>query len=253
MNAQRPGILAPRAGELRGGRFRIGDRGFTFAAAHHLDCLPDGHRARRVHGHTWSVEVTLADRTLCGPGFVADFAALRLVGEYLRRELDHQDLSALFAFPTTTGRLAWHIREWFMAHMAPELGRQLAAVHVRTAPAPTCAPAHTERFVFDAAHHLDGLPVGHRCARMHGHTYAVDVVFDDSSDADGGGRGLDVFSDYVRDELDYRDLSELFTFQVTSELLAGHLYGWLLGNASATVAGALRAVRVWESPCRWAE
>ena len=30
-------------------------------------------------------------------------------------------------------------------------------------------------FVFDAAHRLDNLPEGHKCARVHGHTYRLTV------------------------------------------------------------------------------
>jgi 6-pyruvoyltetrahydropterin/6-carboxytetrahydropterin synthase len=32
-----------------------------------------------------------------------------------------------------------------------------------------------KRWTFDAAHKLIGLPPGHKCSRMHGHTYAVEV------------------------------------------------------------------------------
>lgn len=35
-----------------------------------------------------------------------------------------------------------------------------------------------KRFMFEAAHHLPDLPEGHKCARLHGHSYTV-----------GGGRG----------------------------------------------------------------
>jgi len=31
----------------------------------------------------------------------------------------------------------------------------------------------TKQFVFDAAHWLPNVPEGHKCARMHGHTYTV--------------------------------------------------------------------------------
>ena len=34
----------------------------------------------------------------------------------------------------------------------------------------------SKKWTFDAAHHLDGLPEGHKCARVHGHTWTVEVV-----------------------------------------------------------------------------
>ena len=33
-------------------------------------------------------------------------------------------------------------------------------------------------FTFEAAHRLDGLPQGHQCGRMHGHSYEVEVFLE---------------------------------------------------------------------------
>lgn len=168
MKLRRTPATIRRASDLPGARYRIGDHSFTFAAAHQLDGLPDGHKARRVHGHTWTVEVVLADATLRGPGFVADYAELKPVGEYLKRTLDHRDLSELFDFQTTTDLLAQHFDGWFVAAMAPELGKQLEGVRVWHSPPPhTELQAGAHRFTFAAAHHLDGLPDGHKCGRLH--------------------------------------------------------------------------------------
>jgi 6-pyruvoyltetrahydropterin/6-carboxytetrahydropterin synthase len=34
----------------------------------------------------------------------------------------------------------------------------------------------TARYTFEAAHHLPMVPDGHKCRRMHGHNYAVEVT-----------------------------------------------------------------------------
>jgi 6-pyruvoyltetrahydropterin/6-carboxytetrahydropterin synthase len=42
-------------------------------------------------------------------------------------------------------------------------------------------------------------------------------------------------------------------FQPTSELLAEHLYAYIFDRTNARDAAAVQAIRVWESPRRWAE
>lgn len=41
-------------------------------------------------------------------------------------------------------------------------------------------------FTFDAAHRLTGVPKGHKCARLHGHTYALIVYCGGEPDAATG-------------------------------------------------------------------
>lgn len=251
-----PGSVSAAASDLEG-CYRIGDRGFSFAAAHRLTAVPVGHKAARRHGHTFTVEVELADTELHGPGFVADYAELRPLGEYLEREWDHRDLDVVFTFDTTTDALAQHLTAWFLANMAPELGKQLQAVRLSIGAPPPRRQAEgesvSERFTFEAAHHLDGLPAGHKCGRMHGHSYLVELCLDPVVEAKRRAAVVAAFADYLDRELDHCDLSALLPFQVTSELLAEHCYGWVVANASRWGAEVLRSVRVWESPRRWAE
>ena len=44
------------------------------------------------------------------------------------------------------------------------------------APADTCRPVEIYReFTFESAHRLPHVPAGHKCARLHGHSYRVQV------------------------------------------------------------------------------
>jgi len=111
------------------------------------------------------------------------------------------------------------------------------------------------RFSFAAAHHLNGLPAGHKCARLHGHTYTVEVLLTASELDDAGFVAdfgdLDVLKGYLDAELDHRDLNEALPVQPSCENIARHLYGWCRDN---TAHGHLvSAVRVSESPATWAE
>lgn len=241
------------ASDLAEGRYRIGDRGFSFAAAHRLTNVPAGHKAARPHGHTFAVEVELADTELRAPGFVADYAELAPVGDYLRRELDHRDLNTVFTFDTTTDALAQHITAWFLAHMPPERGKQLHAVRVFLSEPSTAHQMDDEPFTFEAAHHLEGLPAGHKCGRPHGHSYRVDLRLAPDTDPRRRGALRAALVRYLDHELHYRDLNAVLAFQPTSELLAEHLHIQTVDRCRARDAAAIEAVRVWESPRRWAE
>jgi len=78
-----------------------------FAAAHHLETLPDGHPCGRQHGHSYRVTFRLESYTLVGPGWVVDFGELAA----LVKDLDHRDLNTLLAFEPTAERLAQYLHE----------------------------------------------------------------------------------------------------------------------------------------------
>lgn len=114
-----------------------------------------------------------------------------------------------------------------------------------------------KRFSFDAAHLLHGLPEGHRCGRLHGHTYTVEIELT-SEDLAPPGFVTD-FADlaplkWLLDErLDHRCLNEVLDFEPTSELLARQLFAWCARHLQPQVRGTIAAVRVCESPSTWAE
>jgi len=82
---------------------------------------------------------------------------------------------------------------------------------------------------FEAAHFLPRVPEGHKCARMHGHSYAITVVVDGEVDPERGW--LMDFADIdehvmplVR-RLDHHVLNEIEGLEnPTSELLAAWLW-----------------------------
>lgn len=92
--------------------FRI-SKTFTFSASHQLTHLPDGHKCKRLHGHTYSVTVNLAAPTLNEDGFVVDFAELDQIGAFIKNNFDHQHLNAVMAFMPTCELIAQFITEKF--------------------------------------------------------------------------------------------------------------------------------------------
>jgi 6-pyruvoyltetrahydropterin/6-carboxytetrahydropterin synthase len=71
---------------------------FDFDAAHFLPHVPEGHKCRRLHGHTYRVEVRLrAEPHVDGPqrGMVVDYAAIAVVWDPIHRLLDHHLLNEI--------------------------------------------------------------------------------------------------------------------------------------------------------------
>lgn len=110
--------------------YRIGKR-FGFEAAHHLPGLPDGHKCARPHGHSYTVEVTVAlDGDLLPPGFVADFAELAPLGDYLKEAFDHRDLNKVVDEAPTSEHLARALYEWCAANLVLRSGVVVSCVRV---------------------------------------------------------------------------------------------------------------------------
>jgi 6-pyruvoyltetrahydropterin/6-carboxytetrahydropterin synthase len=112
-----------------------------------------------------------------------------------------------------------------------------------------------KEFRFAASHHLGHLPPDHKCARLHGHTYTVQVQLA-SEDLDDAGfvtdyASLDLLRRYIDAELDHRNLNDVLAIQPSCELIARHLYCWCQNHLPA--GHLVIAVRLSESPDTWAE
>ena len=62
---------------------------FSFAAAHRLAQLPEGHKCANLHGHNWNVYVTIQAECLDDYGFVIDFGELKEFQKWLDEYIDH--------------------------------------------------------------------------------------------------------------------------------------------------------------------
>ena len=108
-------------------------------------------------------------------------------------------------------------------------------------------------FDFDASHFLPEVPAGHKCKRMHGHTYRVEVTCAGEPQVRGFEAGMLV--DYARIDrpilelLDHRTLNDIPGLEnPTTEVLAPFILRVLLA------AGVpVTKVRVYESTTTWCE
>ena len=62
---------------------------FGFDAAHRFDTYPEGHPYRRVHGHSFQVEIAIEGEPDAATGFVADLGAVEEKCAAVRSTLDH--------------------------------------------------------------------------------------------------------------------------------------------------------------------
>jgi 6-pyruvoyltetrahydropterin/6-carboxytetrahydropterin synthase len=81
---------------------------FTFSASHQLHGLAEGHKCGRVHGHNYSVRVTLASLHLDGHGFILDYGDLAPFGRWLDEHLDHRHLNDVIDGQPSAELLAAH-------------------------------------------------------------------------------------------------------------------------------------------------
>ena len=86
---------------------------FGFDAAHHFTGMPRGHRYRGVHGHSFSVELSVRGTPQPPNGFVADFGKLEKACARLHRKLDHTLLNDIpgLAQPSLENLSVWIWRQ----------------------------------------------------------------------------------------------------------------------------------------------
>lgn len=84
-------------------------REFTFEAAHSLPNVPEGHKCRRLHGHSYGVEIHVEGPVHEPSGMVMDFAAIKEAWKPLHDQLDHYLLNDVpgLVNPTSENLARW--------------------------------------------------------------------------------------------------------------------------------------------------
>lgn len=86
---------------------------FTIEAAHHLPNVPAGHKCRRLHGHSFRIELRVRGPVGADSGWVQDFADLGAAFDPLFQRLDHRCLNEVPGLenPTSENLARWIWRE----------------------------------------------------------------------------------------------------------------------------------------------
>ncbi|MDA8360523.1 MAG: 6-carboxytetrahydropterin synthase QueD [Gammaproteobacteria bacterium] len=70
-------------------------KSFTLEAAHHLPAVPEGHKCRRLHGHSFRIELHVRGPVDEHSGWVQDFADVSAAFRPLFDRLDHSYLNEI--------------------------------------------------------------------------------------------------------------------------------------------------------------
>ena len=84
-------------------------KSFTFDAAHWLPTFPEGHKCRRMHGHTFRAEVVVRGEVDPQTGYLVDYGELKAAIKPVEDQLDHHVLNDVpgLANPTSENLSRW--------------------------------------------------------------------------------------------------------------------------------------------------
>ena len=91
---------------------------FRFEAAHYLPNLPDTHKCRRTHGHSFRGEIAVRGPVDPEIGWVIDFADLKRAIQPVVDRLDHYLLNEIEGLQNPTSEL---LAVWIWEKLAPQL------------------------------------------------------------------------------------------------------------------------------------
>jgi 6-pyruvoyltetrahydropterin/6-carboxytetrahydropterin synthase len=91
---------------------------FQFEAAHLLPRLPESHKCRRLHGHSFKVEVVVAGDLDPKLGWLIDYAEIAAAFKPLWEQLDHRYLNEIEGLENPTSE---NIALWIWERLKPAL------------------------------------------------------------------------------------------------------------------------------------
>ena len=99
---------------------------FTVEAAHRLPNLPDDHKCRRLHGHSFRLEIHVTGVIDPGLGWVMDYADISRIAGPVLEQLDHRYLNEVPGLENPTSE---NLAVWIWRHLKPVLP-QLSSIVV---------------------------------------------------------------------------------------------------------------------------
>lgn len=113
---------------------------FKFEAAHFLPKMPEGHKCRRLHGHSFRVEVHVKGKVNQETGILIDFADIKRHAKPLVQQLDHyliNEVGEELDEPLLINPTSENLAKWFYDKLKPVIG-QLDAIVIHETCTASC-------------------------------------------------------------------------------------------------------------------
>lgn len=91
---------------------------FGFEAAHDLPTFPDGHKCRRLHGHSFRFDVIVEGEVDPSKGYLIDYGDIKQAAEPIVKRLDHRYLNEIEGLSNPTSE---HLAKWIWDKLKPVL------------------------------------------------------------------------------------------------------------------------------------
>jgi 6-pyruvoyltetrahydropterin/6-carboxytetrahydropterin synthase len=91
---------------------------FRFEAAHELPTFPEGHKCRRLHGHSFRFDVVVEGEVDPAKGYLIDYGDIKKAAEPIVRRLDHYYLNEIEGLENPTSE---NLAHWLYQELKPAL------------------------------------------------------------------------------------------------------------------------------------
>jgi 6-pyruvoyltetrahydropterin/6-carboxytetrahydropterin synthase len=93
-------------------------KSFRFEAAHLLPTFPEGHKCRRLHGHSFRFDVIVEGEVDPALGYLIDYGDIKRVVDPIVKQLDHYYLNEIPGLENPTSEV---LSQWLWKRIKPAL------------------------------------------------------------------------------------------------------------------------------------